>query len=238
VDERVLSAYLARLRTLPREPGTIAGHLAYLRAALRWAAGQGLIPKAPRMPKVKVPKRSAIRSITLEEFERLLAKVPAVVGAAVDGWRAYLWVLWHTGMRRTEALELRWDDQQDAAWVDLARKRIVIPAASCKADADSWLPIHDDLRPILQERRQARGRCFDLTSREPSRVSRIFGRVAQAAGVRCTLHDLRRTFGTRYAPRVPAQVLHRLMRHSSISTTMAFYVNLDDALVQAIHAAP
>ena len=54
------------------------------------------------------------------------------------------------------------------------------------------------------------------------------------AGVRCTLHDLRRSFGSRYAVQVTAPVLQRLMRHASIQTTMAFYTNVEGALDEAI----
>jgi integrase len=42
-----------------------------------------------------------------------------------------------------------------------------------------------------------------------------------------SLHDLRRTFGTRWAKRVKTPVLMRLMRHESITTTMGYYVDLD-----------
>jgi integrase len=37
-------------------------------------------------------------------------------------------------------------------------------------------------------------------------------------------HDLRRSFGERWASRVMPQVLMELMRHESIDTTMKFYV--------------
>jgi integrase len=39
-----------------------------------------------------------------------------------------------------------------------------------------------------------------------------------------TAHDLRRSFGTRWAKRVMPAVLKELMRHSSINTTMGYYV--------------
>lgn len=39
-----------------------------------------------------------------------------------------------------------------------------------------------------------------------------------------TAHDLRRAFGFRWSRRVMPNVLRELMRHSSINTTMAFYV--------------
>ncbi|QDS98468.1 hypothetical protein HG15A2_17480 [Adhaeretor mobilis] len=40
-------------------------------------------------------------------------------------------------------------------------------------------------------------------------------------------HDLRRAFGTRWAARVQPATLREIMRHSSIDTTMKFYVDLN-----------
>lgn len=40
-------------------------------------------------------------------------------------------------------------------------------------------------------------------------------------------HDLRRSFGTRWAQKVRTPVLQRLMRHANIATTMRYYVDLD-----------
>ena len=41
-------------------------------------------------------------------------------------------------------------------------------------------------------------------------------------------HDLRRSFGDRWAKKVRPQTLMKLMRHESIDTTLRFYVG-DDA---------
>jgi hypothetical protein len=44
-------------------------------------------------------------------------------------------------------------------------------------------------------------------------------------------HDLRRSFGSRWARKVMPAVLQKFMRHESIETTMRYYVDLDaDAL--------
>jgi integrase len=55
-------------------------------------------------------------------------------------------------------------------------------------------------------------------------------------------HDLRRSFGTRWAARLMPQQLMELMRHESITTTMRFYVGRNatttaDALWAAHEAA-
>jgi hypothetical protein len=42
-----------------------------------------------------------------------------------------------------------------------------------------------------------------------------------------TAHDLRRSFGTRWAKRVMPMVLVEMMRHDSIETTKRYYVSTD-----------
>jgi hypothetical protein len=50
------------------------------------------------------------------------------------------------------------------------------------------------------------------------------------------MHSQRKGFGCRYAGKVPAQVLQKLMRHRNIRTTMDFYANVDDAVEAAVRA--
>jgi integrase len=68
------------------------------------------------------------------------------------------------------------------------------------------------------------------------RVSEIVRRIGQAAGVKvrvdprtarvefASAHDLRRSFGQRWAARVMPAVLQELMRHEVIETTLRYYV--------------
>jgi integrase len=67
--------------------------------------------------------------------------------------------------------------------------------------------------------------------------------IDKAAERYATAHDLRRSFGTRWAKRVMPAVLKDLMRHSSINTTTSFYVNqsaedVGDVLRMAISTNP
>jgi integrase len=227
VTERTLSKYATALREKGFKPATIQGHLAYLRAALRWAADQRIIPVAPKVVMPKVPKKKIIRKIVAEEFERLVTVAPD------EGWAAFICTAWYTGMRRTEMLDLTWSGHSGAPWVDFGQARIWIPAEYNKSDADQWMPLHPQLAEILQPRRQEGGKVFTL-SESPREVSRRFSKLAKRAGLKITLHDLRRSFGSRYAAVVPAPVLQRLMRHADIKTTLAFYTNVDDVLEEAI----
>src|SRR5262249_26249130 len=62
-------------------------------------------------------------------------------------------------------------------------------------------------------------------------------KLAKRAGVKLSMHTLRKGFGCRYAGKVPAQVLQRQMRHSNIKTTMDFYANINDAVEEAVLGA-
>lgn len=94
-------------------------------------------------------------------------------------------------------------------------------------------------RPIhLDQTRSARsGPVFDLGNLSDSTISHRVAKLAKAAGVvvhdsrgqerPAGCHDLRRSFGERWAQRVPPLVLMELMRHADIKTTLAYYVTAD-----------
>ena len=51
--------------------------------------------------------------------------------------------------------------------------------------------------------------------------------VNKSAGKFASAHDLRRSYGNRWAKLVKPATLQLLMRHRSIETTMKYYVDLD-----------
>jgi integrase len=69
----------------------------------------------------------------------------------------------------------------------------------------------------------------------PKRISRIVSAIGKRANVvvnkaeakYASAHDLRRSFGTRWAGRVKPATLQLLMRHKSIETTLKYYVEQD-----------
>jgi integrase len=73
-------------------------------------------------------------------------------------------------------------------------------------------------------------------------VGRTGGAIGEKAGVvvnkeqekYASAHDLRRSFGLRWASRVMPQVLMELMRHESIDTTMKYYVGRNAQSTAAI----
>src|SRR5690606_39256114 len=85
--------------------------------------------------------------------------------------------------------------------------------------------------------------------RQVDYVGRVITDIGKAAGVKvntdakgkvkhASAHDLRRSFGARWAPKVMPAVLQQLMRHESVETTMRYYVGQNaEATADAVWAA-
>src|SRR5262249_39054623 len=153
--------------------------------------------------------------------------------------RAYLLTGWLAGLRLAEAFSLEWEATEEAPYLDFGRNRVVLPARFAKAVEDQWVPLDAELRAVLEALPRTDSRAFPL--RGPNgraltvnSVSRLVRSLAKKAGVKLSMHSLRKGFGCWYAGKVPAQVLQKLMRHGDIKTTMAFYANVDDVVEEAI----
>lgn len=238
INERTVSAFAAGLRKLPGNSGntmaasSIHTRLQFLHIALAWAEDQKLIPECPKFPSVKVPKTKPL-PVPAESFERLMAKAPD------QQTRVFLLCGWLAGLRRKEAMELEWVESTDAPWVDFARDRIILPAVFTKAVEDQWVPLDPELRKALEALPRHGRKVFRFVRSDGQpvtldAVSLRVKRLAHQAGVKLTIKTLRKGFGCRYAGKVPAQVLQKLMRHSNIAITMDYYANVDDAVEAAV----
>ena len=171
----------------------------------------------------------------MESFERILARAEGDAQM-----QAYLLCGWLAGLRLSEAYELEWEETEEAPFVDLARDRIVLPAKVVKGKSDQWVPLDSVLRESLLALPRHSKKVFRFISQRTKRPVDVYSmsdrviRLAKKAGVRLTMHTLRKGFGCRYAGKVPAQVLQKLMRHRNIRTTMDYYANVDDAVMAAV----
>jgi integrase len=239
ITEQTVSAFAAALRKErgigggTMQASSIRTRLQFLHTALQWAVDQGLLPRCPRFPSVKVPKKKP-QPVAAEAFERLAAKAPD------DNMRVFLMAGWLAGLRLGEALELEWEETQEAPYLDFGRQRIVLPAEFVKAAEDQWLPLDPQLAEALRALPRHGRKVFRFISREtkgPLSRAALSCRIvalARKAGVKLTMKSLRRGFGCRYAGKVPAQVLQKLMRHSNIAITMDYYANVDAAVEEAV----
>lgn len=192
------------------------------------------------------------RPLTGEEMDRLLDAVPGVLRsrwvckkldfeAAVASWRFYLQGLWTSGLRLGESLELHWTDRAKLCIndIDAAAPTMAIPSELEKGNTDREAPLAPEFVQLLRTVQERDGFVFAPMPLRPSvdrlsaqQVTRMVGRFGEAAGIvvnektrkTASAHDLRRSFGDRWAQRVMPAILKELMRHESISTTMRYYV--------------
>jgi hypothetical protein len=165
--------------------------------------------------------------------ERHQAQDLAAVNQRQQQAQAFLLCGWLAGLRLNEALALEREETDQAPW-------IVFPAGFVKAEEDQWVPLDPDLAEVLDSLPRHGRKVFRLQEDRSGKlvgdvaVSNRVTELARQAGVRLSMKSLRRGFGCRYAAKVPAQVLQRLMRHASIKTTMDYYANVDDAVMEAV----
>lgn len=148
--------------------------------------------------------------------------------------------------------------------LDGAEPMLLVPAEAEKGHEDRLLPMAPEFAELLRTVPQARrtGYVFDPRPRQQRygryltahRVGLVVSAIGEAAGVLvaerfkpggpgktgkivkkwASTHDLRRSFGERWAPRVMPAVLQELMRHESIQTTMRYYVGQNARRTAAI----
>ncbi len=168
------------------------------------------------------------------------------MAAIAPMFRRLLRGLWLSGLRLSEAMNLTWDNDH-ALRVDLSGRRpmLHIPAALDKGKKDRLLPITPDFAAMLLETPEAErvGHVFPLPVRRREDVGKRLTAIGKAALVKvgsrtkpgkdgqpvtvhkwASAHDLRRSFGERWAAKLMPQQLMELMRHESIVTTQTFYV--------------
>ena len=267
VTEARLSHLVTVLRSSRLAEDTIRSILAHIKSALSWAVEQKLLSRLPAFPKIRRVKKTTGtpmkgRPITAEEFDRMLAAVPDVVGPDhAPDWQRYLRGLNASGLRLEESLDLRWDDDGRIRprFAEGQLPVLVIPAECEKGFTDREHPMAPEFAIMLQEvpvpRRK--GFVFRLNGRghgggrlKSNAVSKIVSDIGKAAGVKvythprtgkvkcASAHDLRRTFGERYSRRLTTVELMELMRHENIETTLRYYVGANaQRTAQSIWAA-
>lgn len=172
------------------------GAMRALRALYNFAADRAppanpMPPNPVKLKKAWLPVERRTRSVVVEELPKFYKAVCALPSTVA---RDYLLLLLFTGLRRREAAALRWEE------VDLKARVIRLPAARAKAGKKLDLPMSDFVHDLLVARRAIGDAkwVFPANSKsghleEPKFPLRA---VAEASGIRVSVHDLRRTFIT------------------------------------------
>ncbi|HEX4106167.1 MAG TPA: tyrosine-type recombinase/integrase [Rhizomicrobium sp.] len=169
-----------------------------------------------------VEKRErAVKADRLQDFYKAADALGSEQGLQLDDRAVknrtiadYLKFLLFTGMRRSEAASLRWDDLD---WTD---KVITVPAVRTKGGRKLDLPMTDYVHQLMSARKEIGCEnefVFAATSQSGHIEEPKFGLslIHKATGIRVSAHDLRRTFVTQ-AGRAGISPLDRkaLVNHS------------------------
>ena len=150
----------------------------------------------------------------------------------------------------SESRELYWDRQDKIHLTKSGRYTMLkIPGEMEKGHKDRILPLAPDFVELLNSipKNERTGRVFKLPridgkQGEPTtdRVSKIISKIGAKAKVvvdknkTASAHDLRRSFGERWASKLMPAQLMEIMRHESIETTMKYYVGKNAERTAAI----
>jgi integrase len=249
-----------------RGPSTVASYLRQIRAALHWERRAGMIPSVLKFTFPEGWKRSKGRPISQEEFERMLDACRKNRGETSASWERLLWGLWWSGLRINEIMHLTWNSEgllvMDfsgkrpmffiQAQLSKNRKTERFPMAPEFYDLVMQVPESERKGYVFDPRRNPQFKSYpDRMNTEP--VSRIIAKFGKGCRVKvadtdkgprfAASHDLRRSFGFRWAKRVMPAILQRMMRHATIQTTMEYYITQGeqetaDAVWESIGSTP
>jgi site-specific recombinase XerD len=210
LDDDHITLWLAGLRRRGLADATLAWYQRHLYVFLRYMVARGwadpaLTRTVPRVLVQQEPKRS----VTGAQFARLLTVASDGVGAQRTGRGrrrhaenvlrnvAMLHVLWATGVRRREMVELELRD------VDLKERVLIVRHAKGKKfrtvpfGADTKLALTEYIR---MERGQEPGPLWLARGGEALTVNGLdmfFKRLTLRSGLAVSAHDLRRAFASR-----------------------------------------
>lgn len=241
-----ISRMQAKWRQAGMKPQTLASYLGNLRVAFNWGARIGYLREPPKftLPK-RIQRHMRGRPLTDQEFEVFLAQIQHQFSMVAECWMRFTKGLWLSGLRLSEAIKLHWQDPPIRVDLDTGRHpRLRFQAEGHKARRDELTPITPDFAEFLKKtpKHDRTGLVLPLVSpksgrhlRAESRVSEFLSEVGETAGIvvndetgkYASAHDMRRTFGTRWAAKVKPITLKALMRHKSIETTLKYYIEQD-----------
>jgi integrase len=244
------------------KPVTVKRELAKLKAALTLAVRWGKLTKNPATHvTVKVPKENRVRYLDADERKRLFNEMATrdkklkQERLSANQWRLQrgyepLTLLPHygdhltplvilvlnTGLRKTEALTLRWSD------INLGNTpMLTVQAPSAKAKTQRHIPLNEDAVDTLQKwQKQAPGDTFVFTNPETGQpikdVKTAWLHLLDDAKIEdFRFHDLRHDFASRLVmAEVDLYRVKELLGHSTIVMTERYAHLAPQALSDAV----
>lgn len=174
----------------------------------------------------KAPPPKGFHEVTDKEFQTLYENANPI-------WKLWLALCLYAGLRRGEALHIRWEN------IDWDRSRLTIIAGEDWRPKDRdfrVVPIVPELRAILleafEQAKEGQEFVIETGTMDPRSSYKAFHRLCSRAGIKPwskPFHTLRKTCLTRWAREFPQHVVSEWAGHSEITTTSQFYLQISEA---------
>jgi integrase len=201
-------------------PTTVNIELRTIKAMFGYALKWGLLEQSPcrNVPQVKIPEQPPAY-LTQEQVMLLLEKIED------PNFRLLVEFAVHTGMRRGEILNLKWDH------VDLASRMITVRSEGTfktKSGRVHHIPMNEVVYHILATKKRGSEFVFVTTGGRKlldDFVTHRFKKYVRKAGLsdHIHFHSLRHTFASLLAKAgVPLFDIQKLLNHRHITTTQIY----------------
>lgn len=211
-----------------------------LKVFFRWAQREGLIDSVPTngVRLRKLPRKFP-RFMTEAEVDRLVSVIRR--DARTVHWLAELVIFaCHTGLRRSELVNLRWDAVDENAGVLTVANTSTF---TTKSGAERKVPMSKSAIEALSRLERADGSPYVFSCStgqiSPDYLSQAFKKYAVKAGLPSLhLHHTRHTACSWLAQRgVPVEAIRRFAGHSTISVTERYMHLSEDVYARKILGA-
>lgn len=231
-------AYLRATRSITER--TIVNHLIVIRSIYSQAIKGNVIdekyyPFGHNKIRIKFPDSVKI-GLTIEEVKKIENVELAPSSYLHHARNLWLVSFYFAGMRVSDVLRLKWSDFQNerlhyAMGKNLKAGSLKIPEKASKI-LDQYHRedvLHDLIFPDLEtvENINDLYRVQQRINIVVKKVDKSLQKVSEAAGIakKLTMHIARHTFGNISGDKIPIQMLQKLYRHSSITTTIGYQAN-------------
>lgn len=255
IDETLLRRFSLYLKTTRKvSQRSVINNLIVIRTLYNHAIRLGIVdrklyPFGADKIRIKFPESEKI-GLTIEEIQAIeaLDNLSKQQSHARNIW---LFSFYLAGMRVGDVLKIKWNDIYDGRLHYRMGKNEKLISLKLPEKIISVLKLYEDDRKhegdfIFPEIKTADEKdpkdVYNKVKTANKKVNKYLVQIAEKAGLtkKLTMHIARHSFGNISGDKIPIQMLQKLYRHSSVTTTINYQANFmhketDDALEKIIN---
>ncbi len=237
-----------------RKPRTVVNYMILIRKIFNLGISASIVdrkyyPFGKGKIQIRIPESQKI-GLSREEV-KLLESAIFITKPQRNALDVWLTSFYFAGIRVSDVLKLRWSDFTDGRLIYRMGKNQKLVSLKVPEKAENLLirykgvgePESDLVFPYLKESDFSDAKTLLVRTRTVTRsLNRRLQIVSDNLGIgkKLTMHIARHTFGNISGDKIPIQMLQKLYRHSSITTTISYQANFmndeqDDALDKVVN---